>query len=97
MDILFISDANGHEHADPYATLVHIDTKMPEQVFIPRLYKLETTQLAPNRRGGSYREIMQDLAALGINSVEVRSGRRSDFIDEPGRNWTEYKLISGNY
>lgn len=97
MKVLFTNDANGHEHADPYATLVFIQTDMPEEVFIPRLHKLETTQLGATRRGGNYKEIMDDLAALGIISSVVRGGRRSDFIKEPGEHFIEYKLISGNY
>lgn len=86
--VLFSNDANGHEFADPYCTLIEISLSITKE----QMKKLEYSQLGVMRRGGSWKEIMED---GNIQYTLISSGRFSQYKEE---DYNElYKLISGNY
>lgn len=88
MKILFLSDSNGHDYYNPYAVLI----ELPNNVTSQTLSDLEARQLGAYRRGGSWKEIMED-GKIVYNVIS--EGRKSDYKDTEYDNI--YKLISGNY
>lgn len=80
-----------HEGHNPYADLVEFSTKVTKE----SLKKLEYNQLGATRRGGSLKELLDDVHGLGIKTKILREGRLSDFKKEEYS--FEYRLISGNY
>ena len=88
MKVLFTSDANGHEHSDPYAWLVEV----PLWAIKPILKALEFTQPGATRLGGDWHYIMEK---GNIPHTELSSGKKSNYKVEEYD--TLYELISGNY
>lgn len=86
--VLFLNDGNGFDAHNPSATLVDI----PENISIYQLKKLESGQLGVRRRGGSWKEIMEDGK---IEYTVLSSGKKSNFKETDYD--IEYNLISGNY
>lgn len=92
--VLFLSDCNGFEHANPIAWLV----KLSEDVDTTQLDSCAATQLGARRSGGHLNHILSELKALGINSEIIYTGRHSDFLPmEDETPLVIYNLISGNY
>lgn len=96
MKILFVSDANGHEGANPFATLIQLN----KPVTFDQLRDLEYKQIGVARRGGSYHEILVELAAKGYTWTEIAQTRWNDILRNLAYNKDfahVYYLISGNY
>lgn len=88
MRVLFLSYANGHAGYNPYAVMIHF----PMKVDIKRMHKIESNQIGVNRRGGSWKEILEG----GKYDYHILSeGRFSDY--SPHEYDEVYHLITGNY
>lgn len=99
MQVIFISDANGHEYANPLCTLVTLKEVNTIPITNP-MYDLELTQVGVNRRGGSWKELCADMIVKGLisNYTEVKQFRWAEFPREARKSGTIlYYLISGNY
>jgi len=75
------------ESANPVANLVEV-FNTSETI----MKKLELSQVGVSRRGGSWREIMDD---GNIKFNHLSKGKKSDYDSSDYD--LEYKLISGNY
>lgn len=86
--ILFLDDCNMFEGHNPIATLVQIPSTITQKM----LKALENQQPGVRRRGGNWKEIMEN----GDITYEVIStGRKADYS---GGDFDDaYKVISGNY
>ena len=88
MKILFLDDCNMFEGHNPLAYLVEI----PDTINISILHILEESQVGVGRRGGKWKEIMEDGK---IEHKLISSGRKLDYSEKDYDE--EYRLISGNY
>lgn len=86
--ILFLDDCNMFEARNPIADLVEIQ----DETSTSTLRVLEDSQRGVYRRGGKWREIMEDGK---IKHAVVSSGRESDYSE--GDYDEKYRVVSGNY
>lgn len=89
IQILFLSDGNGHLYRDPDAWLIALS----EDITDKELDECSLTQLGAERVGGHINHILTELRQRGVTSEELARGPRSDFPVDI----RTYKLISGNY
>ena len=86
--VLFIDDDNGFSGHNPTCNLVEIPAEVTKEI----MQELELSQRGVGRRGGKWREIMQD---GGFAYIEHSHGKFSDY--QEGQYDEKYKVISGNY
>lgn len=92
MKILFTDDCNMHYGNNPLGTLVELSEFIDKE----ELHKLEFNQVGVMRRGGSWKELLQDLEKeRGITYTVLAEGRAKEIPQ--WYNYWEYRVISGNY
>lgn len=92
MKILFTDDCNMHEYNNPFATLVELSDYVDKE----ELSELEYRQVGVGRRGGDWKELLQELEKeKGITYTILKQDRMKDI--PKWYNYWEYRVISGNY